>query len=71
MEAMGDRGVGTLIHYPLPVHRQPAYRSLGVGPVDLSAADALAEEIVSLPLYPELSDEEVSHVCGALAACAG
>lgn len=54
------RGVQTAVHYPLPVHLQPAYRDLGRRDASLSVAEALATEIVSLPLYPELTDEEVS-----------
>jgi dTDP-4-amino-4,6-dideoxygalactose transaminase len=59
------RGVGTLIHYPLPIHRQPAYTSLANGPVPLPNSEALADRIVSLPLYPELTGDEVAAVASA------
>jgi dTDP-4-amino-4,6-dideoxygalactose transaminase len=56
------RGVGTIIHYPIPVHLQPAYRELGLGPGALPHTERLANEILSLPLYPELSLEQVAYV---------
>ena len=64
------QGVATLIHYPLPIHRQPAYNELADGPVPLPNAEALAERIVSLPLYPELSDDEVGAVSAAVGGAA-
>ncbi len=56
------QGVGTLIHYPLPVHLQPAHRSLGNEPGSLPISEGLVAEILSLPLYPELSEAGVSRV---------
>jgi dTDP-4-amino-4,6-dideoxygalactose transaminase len=61
-----EAGVGTLVHYPVPVHGHEPYRRLGAGPGALANAEHLAGRIVSLPLYPELDDDEVAHV----AACA-
>ena len=61
-------GVGTLVHYPEPIHGHPPYRRLGEGTVRLSVAEGLARRIVSLPLYPELRDEEVEHVANSAAA---
>lgn len=63
--ALAQSGVRTLIHYPRPIHRQEAYRDLAGGPVSLSRAELLADEILSLPLYPELTDEQVAHVAAA------
>ena len=63
--ALAQRGVRTLIHYPRPVHRQDAYRELGDGPVGLAHSERLAGEIISLPLYPELTGEQVAHVAAA------
>ncbi len=65
--ALGRRGVATALHYPLPVHRQPAYRDrVAIGPSGLSATERLADEILSLPIYPELPDEDVQRVIDAL-----
>jgi dTDP-4-amino-4,6-dideoxygalactose transaminase len=58
------RGVGTAVHYPVPVHRQPAYAArLRRGP--LPVTDRVAAEVLSLPLYPELSDSEATAVISA------
>jgi dTDP-4-amino-4,6-dideoxygalactose transaminase len=63
-----ERGIGTLIHYPLPIHRQPAYEQLGHGPVPLPNSEALCNQVLSLPMYPELADAEVGAVAEALRA---
>jgi dTDP-4-amino-4,6-dideoxygalactose transaminase len=59
---LSDAGVGTLVHYPKPVHGHPPYRSLGDGPVRLANSERLSTRVVSLPMYPELRDDEVEHV---------
>lgn len=59
---LDQAGVGTLIHYPVPVHRHPAYTHLDRQPGQLSVSERLSSTIVSLPLYPELSDAEVEAV---------
>ena len=63
--ALENAGVETAIHYPRPVHLQPAYRALGEGR-SLPVSERLAARIVSLPLYPELTDDEVEAVAAAL-----
>ena len=63
--ALRERGVESLVHYPRPIHGHPPYETLGRGPVRLSNAELLSEQVVSLPLYPELSDDEVEHVAQA------
>jgi dTDP-4-amino-4,6-dideoxygalactose transaminase len=65
------RGIRTLIHYPYPVHGHEPYRSLGEGPVPLDVSERLCERILSIPLYPELTDGEVEVVSAALAAFEG
>jgi dTDP-4-amino-4,6-dideoxygalactose transaminase len=60
-------GVGTGIHYPMPVHQQPAYAGrVALGPAGCRTTEAAAAEVLSLPLYPELSDAQVEQVCAAL-----
>jgi len=59
---LAERGIGTLIHYPVPVHLQEAYRDLGLPRGALPVTERCAEEILSLPLYPELPDELVVEV---------
>jgi len=63
---LDEAGIGTLIHYPRPVHGHPPYRRLAKGPVPLSVSERLCNGILSLPIYPELSDEEVGRVAEAL-----
>lgn len=61
-EALRERGVGTGLHYPRPLHRQPVYASLGYAEGSLPVAEAAAREVFSLPMFPELSDAEVAYV---------
>ena len=63
---LAGRGVGTSIHYPMPVHFQEAYRDLGYAAGDFPVAERAAREILSLPLYPELAEEQVRFVCSSL-----
>jgi len=63
-------GVQTLIHYPTPIHRHPPYRGLADGPVSLSISERFCERILSLPMYPELRDDEVERIAEALRAFA-
>lgn len=66
MSALASRGVGTLIHYPVALHLQKAYASLGGKRGDRPVAERAADEIVSLPVYPELSDAQVGVVIAAV-----
>jgi dTDP-4-amino-4,6-dideoxygalactose transaminase len=66
-ERLRAHGVETLVHYPLPIHRQSAYAQLD-GRVPLSVSERLCERVVSLPLYPELTDAEAEQVVGAVRA---
>jgi len=59
---LSAEGVGTLIHYPVPPHLQEAYAEMGLGPGSLPVAEAMAGEILSLPMGPHLSAEESGHV---------
>jgi dTDP-4-amino-4,6-dideoxygalactose transaminase len=67
-ERLGFEGVQTGIHYPVPLHLQPAYKSLGHGPGDFPAAEALAPRILSLPMYPQITPEQQVYVVERLAA---
>jgi dTDP-4-amino-4,6-dideoxygalactose transaminase len=66
--ALAEAGVGTAIHYPVPVHRQGAYESLPIGPGGLAVTERISGEILSLPIYPELADEAVAEVIARLRA---
>ena len=63
-------GIGTGVHYSMPVHLQPAYLGrVALGPAHCAATEQAAGEVMSLPIYPELSDREVTRVCQALRTC--
>ncbi len=59
-------GVQTGIHYPLPVHLQPVFAHLGYHAGDFPVAEAVTREIISLPIYPELTDRQVVEVVDSL-----
>ena len=61
---LAERGVGTAIHYPVPIHLQEAYRDLGYRRGDFPVTEACADEILSLPMYPELREDEVREIGG-------
>lgn len=58
--------IGTGIHYPVPVHLQPAYRDAAVGPSGLRQTESVCSEILSLPMYPQLGDDAVARVVAAI-----
>jgi len=60
------KGIGTGIHYPIPIHLQEAYKELGHKKGDFPVAERLAGEILSLPMYPELGEEGVAAVVDAV-----
>ena len=62
-------GIGTGIHYPVPVHLQPAYRGrLAAGPHGLGVSERLAPQILSLPIFPQLADADVDRVIAEIRA---
>ncbi len=69
-EFLRQARIGTAIHYPAPVHLQPAYRDRVAGAGGLPQTERLAAEILSLPMYPQLTDAEVGRVCDAIRAWA-
>jgi dTDP-4-amino-4,6-dideoxygalactose transaminase len=61
--ALGERGIGTNIHYPVPVHLQAAYRGrIAIGPSGLPETERAAREVLSLPMFPQLTEERVGRV---------
>ena len=63
-------GIQTGIHYPIPIHRQEAYADLGFGIGSFPVTERLSEEILSLPMYAELTEEQLKHVVHSVVAVA-
>lgn len=63
---LAERKIGTSVYYPVPLHLQPIYASLGYKPGDFPNAERAAEEVLSLPMYPELRKEQIARVAGAI-----
>jgi dTDP-3-amino-3,4,6-trideoxy-alpha-D-glucose transaminase len=61
-----ERGIQTGIHYPIPIHLQEAYEDLGLGPGSFRHAERLAERVLSLPMFPELTEEQIGFVANAI-----
>ena len=61
-KALYQEGVSSGIHYPIPLHLQPAYKYLKNQKGSLPVTEMIADRIVSLPMYPELNDAHIDHV---------
>src|SRR5580700_2096926 len=68
---LADKGVETSIHYPKPVHLQPAYSSLGDPVGTYPLAERACDRVLSLPIFPSMTAEQVSHVVNAVAEVVG
>jgi dTDP-4-amino-4,6-dideoxygalactose transaminase len=66
--ALKQQGIGTGIHYPVPIHLQTAFGHLGCRPGDLPVTERVVAEILSLPMYAELTEEQLTHVVEAIRA---
>jgi len=62
MEGLGNKGISTLIHYPIPIHLQKAYQDLGYRKGDFPITEEISHEILSLPLYPEMNFKQIEYV---------
>ena len=70
-QQLQELGVITIIYYPIPIHRQPAYAHLGYGPGSLPVTERLCSEVLSLPIFPELSAEQQGQVVQVLTQLVG
>jgi dTDP-4-amino-4,6-dideoxygalactose transaminase len=71
LQQLQAQGIGAGIHYPLPLHLQPAYRFLGYEPGSFPVAEAAAGQVLSLPIFPEMTDAQQDHVVATLKALMG
>ena len=63
---LSEKGIATGLHYPLPLHLQKAYAHLGHKKGDFPVAEHTAERLLSLPMYPELTEEQIHYVCSSI-----
>lgn len=61
-----SKGIGTGMHYPIPIHLQEAWRGYGGGSFSLPSTETITKEILSLPIYPELNGSEVGYICDCI-----
>lgn len=66
MEALKTKGISALIHYPIPLHLQEAYKELNGKRGDFPVAEALADEVLSIPMFPHMTHQQIDTVCAAL-----
>lgn len=67
LKALAERGIGSTVYYPVPIHLQPIYDSLEYKQGDLPETERAAAEVLSLPIYPEMTDAQMESVAAALA----
>ncbi len=65
---LADRGVASMVYYPVPLHLQPLYAHLGGKPGDLRISERASREVLSIPMYPELTEAQIKHVAESLRA---
>lgn len=61
-----ERGISTAVHYPIPVSGQESFRHLGYKAKDLPASSRISKEVFSIPMYPEMKEEQIEYVCESL-----
>jgi dTDP-4-amino-4,6-dideoxygalactose transaminase len=66
MEYLAEHGIGTMIHYPVPPHLQPAYAELGVGAGTYPITERIHREVFSLPMWPQMTFSEQDYVIEVL-----
>jgi len=67
MQRLAERGIGSMCYYPVPLHLQTAFANLGYRQGDFPITEAIARQVISLPMYPELSEADIHDVVNTLA----
>ncbi len=68
---LSGQGIGVGVHYPLPLHLQPAFANMGLARGAFPVAEAASEQVLSLPMYAEITPEQQARVADAIKACVG
>jgi dTDP-4-amino-4,6-dideoxygalactose transaminase len=63
---LSEKGIATGLHYPLPLHLQKAYAHLGYEKGDFPVTEHIAERLLSLPMFPELTKEQIDYVVDSI-----
>jgi dTDP-4-amino-4,6-dideoxygalactose transaminase len=69
--SLQGKGIGCAVHYPVPIHLQEACRNLGYTSGAFPVAENLAEEFLSLPMFPELAEEQIDYIVRCLGEAVG
>ncbi|MEE8218513.1 MAG: DegT/DnrJ/EryC1/StrS family aminotransferase, partial [Vicinamibacteria bacterium] len=67
-EHLRERGIASAVHYPRPIHLQPSMATAGAQEGDLPVSEQISREVLCLPIYPELPDEDVRRIAGEVRA---
>jgi dTDP-4-amino-4,6-dideoxygalactose transaminase len=62
VEELGKRGIGSMCYYPVALHEQQAFKNLGYKRGDFPVSEKLADQVISIPMYPELKVEQIEYV---------
>lgn len=65
MERLKEKGIGTAVHYPIPIHRQPVYSSIAKG-ITCPVSDDLSKQVMSLPVHPLVTNDQLEYICSAI-----
>jgi perosamine synthetase len=65
-QRLQEAGIGSAIHYPIPIHRQPIMQKLGLGEGSFPVAEAAAEHVLSIPVHPQLGPEDVEYIAATI-----
>ena len=69
IEQLRSDGIQALIHYPTPVHLQPSYGDMNLGPGSMPVTERISKEILSLPMFPHITEQQVDQVVTSLHKC--